>query len=106
MEIYLSSLRREYSVDSIEIIDDTARIPRSSFSQETERAFLHFDTTWSSSRSLDSIDGSLARNMSQIALRVPHRRGRCRWSECDGNDGNFSINEIKRDRSPTPPIRR
>ena len=110
MELYLSSLRREYSVNSFEIINDTARLPMHSFTQESERAkFLQLDAN--SSHSLDSIDGELTRKMNRFSIRGPSKRGRCRWSDGVGNEENvhprrFSVPEVKNDRSPTPPIRR
>lgn len=113
MELYLSSLRREYSVDSFEIIDDTARLPSSSFTKPPERAkSLPCDASFSSSNSSLDVDRSLTVQMSQLFSPPPpaYRRRRCRWSggakHLEHHPGFYSSPEIKQDCSPTQPIRR
>jgi hypothetical protein len=126
MDFYLSSLRRQYSVDSLIIINDGARLPVSSYTPtllpipERAKSF----PLQSSSKTLDgdSWTTSLAAYTSTLSIgeKVPTRRlskakrrcHPCRWSECSSTVSTLSNHKLtpskllNQDRSPTPPTRR
>jgi hypothetical protein len=127
MEFYLSSLRRQYSVDSLILINDGARVPISSYTPtllpipERAKSF----PLQSSSKTLDgdSWTTSLADYTSTLTIgeKVPTRRlskakrrcHPCRWSEYSSTTVSTLSNHkltpskfLNHDRSPTPPTRR